>query len=401
VKRGAALFLALALSASGVGCHKPDAQATTDKDAKPAATAPVAAHFGKVMSQKLPRRLQVTGTLDADEHSEIAAQTGGIVLAVPIDLGTRVKKGDVLVELDPREASLKLATASATADQQRKRLGLDPTKKFDVDSVADVRAAKEALDMADTEFQRAEALYKDGAIAQAEYDQARSNKTRAEAQYEVAKNSTDQAFAGLSAADAQAGLSKKSLDDTKIKAPFDGVIAEKRISEGEYASPGKIVAVLVKDDVLRLHFDVAEADIASVQRGAEVEIHVAAFPDKAFKGVVEHIGASVKVQSRTLPVEAEVENADGQLKPGLFATATVALGGEPVPTLLVPRSAVGPAGASHHVFVKKGDRVEERLVSLGALVGPNIEVRGHLAEGDEVAIDALDQLTDSALVTSP
>jgi RND family efflux transporter MFP subunit len=403
VKRAASLFM-LALAGSvasigGVACHKPEAQATSEKEQKSAAPA-VGAHFGKIAMRTLPRRLQVSGTLDPDERSEIAAQAGGIVLHAPIDLGTRVKKGDIMVELDQREASLRVQTASATAQQQRARLGLDPRKKFDPEDVADVRAAKEALDLAEMDFKRSEALYKEGAIAQAQFDLAKSNRDRAAAQYDVARNSIDQAYAGLSAADAQAGLSQKSLDDTKIRAPFDGIVAEKRIAEGEFASPGRVIAVLVKDDVLRLHFDVAEADIGGIQEGANVEIHVDAFPDKAFPGVVKHIGASVKVQSRTLPVEAEVANVGLGLKPGLFARATVALGGPPVPTLLVPQAAIGPTGATHHVFVRKGDRVEERLVTVGAYVDDLVEVRGQLTAGDEVAIDAIDKLTDSAQITA-
>jgi len=115
---------------------------------------------------------------------------------------------------------------------------------------------------------------------------------------------------------------------------------------------------------------------------------------------VKHIGASVKVQSRTLPVEAAIPNPDFTLKSGLFAKATVALGGDPVPTLLVPQSAVGPVGSGHHVFVRKDGRVEERLVTPGALSGSDIEVRGQLAAGEDVATDAVDQLTDAALVTA-
>ncbi len=382
------------------GCKKPDAQPTSDKTDTNTQAAPVPAHFAKVEERTLPPRLEVSGTLDADQQSELAAQSAGTVLIVNVDLGTRVKKGDIIVELDPREASLKLQSATASAQQQRARLGLDGKSKFDAETVADVRAAKDALDLANTELGRSEALLKDGAIPKAQYDQAKSNRDRAAAQYDIAKNSTDQTFAGLSGADAQAGLSAKTLDDTKIRAPFDGVIAEKRVSAGEYANIGRVVAVLVKDDPLRLRFEVAEANMASMLVGAKVELHVAAFPGVPFDGIIKRVGASVRVSSRTLPVEAEVPNAKRTLKPGLFARASIALGGDPIPTLLVPKTSLLPGASGSRLFVKSGDRVVERLVVTGASLDELIEVKGQVKAGEEVAIDGVDKLSDGALVTT-
>jgi RND family efflux transporter MFP subunit len=385
-----------------VGCKHPDVQPASDKTAG-VQTAPIAVHFAKVEEKTLPRRLEVTGTLDADEESELAAQTPGDVLAVNADIGTRVKKGDVIVELDPREASLKYQSATAAAQQQRARLGLDKAGanqgKFDNENVADVRSAKDALDLASTDFDRSQALFNEGAIPKAQYDQAKNTKDRAQAQYEIAKNSTQQTYAGLAGADAQAGLSAKSLDDTKIRAPFDGVIAEKRISAGEYATVGKVMVVLVKDDPLRLRFEVAESDIGDIVEGATVEIRVAAFPDRPFNGKIKRIGASVKVQSRTLPVEAEVPNGERTLKPGFFARASVALSGDAVPTLLVPKTALVPGASGSRVFVRNNDHVAERLVTTGASLGNLVEVKGQLSANEEVAIDGVDKLADAVPIT--
>ena len=391
--------LAGALSLGLAGCKKTEAVPTSDKTDTNTQAAPVSVHFAKVEQRVLPQRLEVSGTLDADQQSELAAQSAGTVLLVNVDLGTRVKKGDVIVELDPREASLKLQSASASAQQQRARLGLDGKDKFDAETVADVRAAKEALDLANTELARSEALLKDGAIPKAQYDQTKSNRDRAAAQYDVAKNSIDQSYAGLSGADAQAGLSAKTLADTKIRAPFDGVIAEKRISPGEYANVGRVVAVLVKDDPLRLRFDVSESNMASMIEGAKVELHVAAFPGVPFEGVIKRVGASVRVQSRTLPVEAEVQNAKRELKPGLFARASIALGGDPVPTLLVPKSSLVKGASGSRLFVKSGSRVVERLVVTGSTLGDLVEVKGQVNVGEEVAVDGVDKLADGAPIT--
>jgi RND family efflux transporter MFP subunit len=393
------------LGLGAAGCKKPDASAEAVATASPAASAaaPVGATFAKVESKTVQPRLEVSGTLDPDERSEVASQTSGTVLTVNVDIGSRVKKGDLLVELDGREAALRLSAANATTEQQKARLGLQERRlergaKFDPAAVADVKAAEDAKELARSEFERAERLYKEGAISKSQFDQAKSAKDRAEAQADMARNGAAQAYAAMQTAQSQAGLSAKSLDDTKIKAPFDGVVVEKRISAGEFATAGRVVVVIVRDDPLRLKFDVAEASVGGLAIGQPVELTVAAHPGKTFRGVVKRIGASVRVQSRTLPVEAEVPNTEGLLKPGFFAKALVSLTGEPKPALMVPRSALSQASTGQRVFVKKDGRVVERLVVVGASEGDRVEVSGQLAAGEEVAVDHLAELSDGAAV---
>jgi RND family efflux transporter MFP subunit len=386
-----------ALASTLGGCKPSGAQADAVAEKK-AGAAPVKIQVAKVQSAEVGQQIDVTGTLDPDERSELAAQTAGSVLAVHVDLGTRVKKGELLVELDGREASLRLDAANATATSQRARLGLKGGDKFDVEQVSDVKAAKDAAELAKTEYDRAEALFASGAIPKAQLDQAKSNKDRADAAYEIARNTVAQSWAGLLATQSQAGLSSKSLDDTKIRAPFDGAIVEKRIAPGEFASMGRVVAVILRDDPLRLRFDIPEADAGSIAVGNTVELSVAAFPDRVFTGKVKNVGASVRVQTRTLPVEAEVPNADHALRPGFFARAAVTLAGEPRKALMVPKAAVVPAGTGFRVFVREGERVTERLVVPGRARGDLIEVSGKLTEGEEVATDGTAELSDGAAV---
>ncbi|MBL9021759.1 MAG: efflux RND transporter periplasmic adaptor subunit [Myxococcales bacterium] len=394
-----ALPLVATLALGALGACKSEKAADAVAEKKQAGDAPKKITVAKVESAQVQPRLVVTGTLDPDEKSELAAQTSGSVLAVRVDLGTRVKKGDVLVELDGREAALRLDSANATASSQRARLGLKGNDKFDADAVPDVKAAKDAADLAKAEYERAKALYESGAIPKAQLDQAKSAQDRSQSNYEATRNTVEQSWAGLLASQSQAGLSKKSLDDTKILAPFDGAIVEKRIAPGEFATAGRVVAVILRDDPLRLKFDVPEADAGAVAIGNDVELTVAAFGDKVFHGKIKFVGASVKTQTRTLPVEAEVPNADHTLRPGFFARATVLLGGEARAALLVPKAAVQPAGTGFRVFVREGERVTERLVVPGRLQGDLVEVTGKLSAGEEVAIEGAAELSDGAAIT--
>jgi len=369
--------------------EKPQAAA----EAAPPQAAP-AVRFQKVEERKLAPPLEVSGSLAPDESSEVASATAGIVTKVATDVGERVKKGDVLVQLDSRDPALRAQAADASATQALAKLGIKAGEKFDPDKVAEVRAAKEGRDLAVDDAERTKKLYESGSVAQSAWDQARTRAEQARAQYESAYNGAMQAYAGLAAAQSQANLARKNVADTSIRAPFDGAIAEKRISVGEFANMGRVVAVVVRDDLLRLRIDIPETDSAKISIGKEVSLTVAAFPGRVFKGVVKRISASVKSQSRALPIEAEVPNPDGALKPGFFARAYIELGETETTALFVPRAAIGNSGSASRVFIRVGNRVLERIVTLGREIDGLVEVHGNLTVNDEVAVEKVEALSD-------
>jgi RND family efflux transporter MFP subunit len=388
------------VSASVVAACNREPTRTAPEPAAAAKPTPLVVSFAKVESRRLPPVLEITGTLEPDEKSEVSAQVAGAVKSVNVDVGTRVKKGDVLVVLDASEAALRLATAKATAQQQRARLGLKGGAGLDVEAVPDVKAAKEARDLAAKEAKRMEELAKTGAVSDSAVDQARSAAERAEANYQSAKNGVEQGWAALQAAEAQAGLSGKNLRDTKVLAPFAGAVVDKRVAVGEFAGVGRVVATVVKDNPLRLKIDVPESEIAGIAVGAHVALRVAAFPNREFSGTVQRLGASINAYSRTLPVEADVPNDDGLLRPGFFVRAQVALEGQDQDVLLVPETAVGTTGTNARVFVREGNRVMEKLVTTGRHVGELVEIRGPIKAGDEVANDKVNELSDAAEVAT-
>ncbi|APR85914.1 Macrolide-specific efflux protein MacA [Minicystis rosea] len=368
---------------------------------KPATEEPSAAltvHFQKIVERKLPPTITASGTLAADETSEVASPGPGVVMKVEVDVGSRVKRGDVLVQIDPRDPSLKVQQANAATAQAFARLGIKAGEGFDAGKVADVRAAKEAMDLAVADADRTKRLVQTGSVSEATWDQARTRAEQARAQYDAALNGAQQAYAALLAAQAQAGQAAKAMSDTAIRAPFDGAVAERRISPGEYAQTGRVVAVVVRDNPLRLRLDVPEVDAGRVAIGQEVLVTVASAPGKPFHGIVKRVGASVRQQSRALPVEAEVPNDDARLKAGFFARAEILLPGGESTALLVPRSAIGTTGVASRIFVRAGSRVVERLVTVGREVDGLAEIRGTVAVGEEVALESVDKLSDGAEV---
>ncbi|MCC6559537.1 MAG: efflux RND transporter periplasmic adaptor subunit [Polyangiaceae bacterium] len=397
------LAAALALIAALAPACKRGGEAGASPEAAATAKARPSVRFAGAESRPLAQTLDISGTLAADETSEVAAQANGVVVQIAVDVGARVKKGDALVVLDARNAQLQSSAASAAVSQARAKLALregenPAARKLDPDQVPEVRAAKQAKDLAQAEADRIKKLYDQGAVPSATWDEARTRAETAAAQYEAAVNGVNATVAALTSAQAQAGLASKALSDTTVRAPFDGAVAERRISVGEFAGIGRVVAVVVKDNPLRLRIDVPEADIARVEIGKPVEVSVAAYPGVRFPGTIKRIAASLKAASRTLLVEAEIDNSEGKLRPGLFAQGELSLGGEARPAILVPEAAIGSSGSSERVFVRAGDRVIEKLVKRGRKVGGMVEVIGPVAAGDEVAIDEIDELADSVEV---
>jgi RND family efflux transporter MFP subunit len=399
MNRIALAFLLMGALVAGQGCSRSPVAAATaaPADAKPEPA--IAVRTAQIVAKKMPATLELTGSLVADEISEVAAASPGIVREVAVDLGTRVKAGDVLVRIDPRDAGMRLTQASAAAAQASARLGIATGQPFRPTAVPEVRVAKEALDLAETEATRAKSLFEGGSAAKSVWDQAKARAEQARSQYDAALNGAKQAWAGLEAARATVDLSAKAAADTDVRAPFDGIVNEKRIAPGEYAQPGRVVAVVLRDDPLRVRFDVPEADAAKVVQGAEVMVSVAAWPDRVFLGKVARIGGALRAQSRALPVEAEVPNPAGELKPGYFARVSIVVTGADLDTLLVPASAVGSTGSAARLFVVQGKQAVEHIIAVGRKVGDQVVVRGALQPGETIAIDNVSDLTDGARVS--
>lgn len=397
----AALVSSFALVSLG-GCKKEAAPRAAAEAAPGAAiNAPIAVRFAKVETKPLPRTLEVSGTLAADEMSEVAAPGAGVVLKVEVDVGAKVKKDDVLVRLDGRDAALKIASAQAASAQAATRIGgVKPGEVFDPATVAEVRAAKEAMDLAVSEAERTKALFDGGGISASGWDQARTRAEQAKANYDAALNNARGSRAAVDSAQAQLRIAQKSLADMTVRAPFDGAVMERRITAGEFANMGRVVVVLVRDNPLRLKIDVAEADFAKISLGQAVDLTVPAYPDRVFRGTIKRVGASVQEKSRTLPVEAEVPNDDGALRPGFFARARISVPGGDAPAVLVPLAALGTTGSTSRVFVLTGGHVVERLVTVGRRVGELVEVQGAVTANDEVAITEVEKLSDGADVTA-
>jgi len=352
-----------------------------------------------VASAPITRTVRVTGSLNADEQAEVSAEVNGRVTATPVELGTRVAAGAPLVVISQEQASAQMAEAQANAAQSAAALGIVNGSGFDVEKVPDVANAKAEWQLAEADYARIRSLLDQKVVSQAEYDQRRTRVEAARQQYEASRNAAQQRYQALAAANARISLARKALNDTTVRAPFAGVVAERRVSIGDFVTTGTKVVTVVRTNPLRLALSVPEQLVSRIAEGQPVQITVDAYPGRQFTGTIRHISPSLRSEQRALTVEAVVPNADGELKPGFFASAEVSQQ-EQVAALLVPQQAVRTTAGTRRVFVVKGDRVEERIVRVGQVVGDRVEIVDGVAKGETIAISTDARLTDGAHVTT-
>jgi multidrug efflux pump subunit AcrA (membrane-fusion protein) len=328
-----------------------------------------------------------------------------------VDIGTYVKRGQMIIRLDDSELKLhvdqsqaQVEQAKAAVRQAEEKIGLKSGQAFDPNRVAEVASAKVALDLADKNLRRAEKLIESGDVSRSFYDQQKAQRDQLKEQYEAAIAQARQNYAAVVVARtnvanalAQLALARKSLSYSTIPAPIDGFIAERPADLGEYVSPQQKVATIVRINPLRIRIDIPEQAIPEVGVGQSVSMTTSAWPDKNFSGRIARIAPNVTANSRTLTVEAEIENSSGVLKPGQFATVRI-LQARPAPAVLIPVRAVLTESGVSRVFVIKDGHSEQRLVQLGQSEGDLIEVKSGVATGEQVATSNLEQLSDGMAV---
>jgi RND family efflux transporter MFP subunit len=363
------------------------------------------------IKRDLPRFFEATGSLAGDQQTDVAPQTSGKVVAVGVDIGSPVRRGQMLVRLDDAELKLRVEQATAQVNQAKanvrqaeEKIGLRPGQAFDPNRVAEVAAARVTLDLAEKNLRRAEKLIESGDVSRSFYDEQRARRDQLKEQYDVALAQARQNYAAVEVArtnvanaEAALGLAKQNLSYAVIPSPMDGYVSERTADLGEYVSPQQKVATIVRTNPLRVRIDIPEQAIPEVKVGQSVSATTSAWPDRNFAGRVARIAPNVSAQSRTLTVEAEIDNSSGALKPGQFATVRI-LEERAEPAVLVPARAVVTEAGVSRVFVIKNGHAEQRLVQTGQTEGDLIEIRQGVAADELIATSNQQQLSDGITV---
>jgi multidrug efflux pump subunit AcrA (membrane-fusion protein) len=389
--------------------------------------APIAVTVGKAEARNVAAYIQATGSLIADETSDVAPKVAGKVANVSVDVGDFVSQGAVIAKIDDSDARRKLAAAQARVKQEvagvrqaEAKLGLEPNGRFNASLIPEVRSAGALYEQAKAELAQAEAneqryreLVETGDVAMMTYEQYRTTRDTARARANSARQILDAAVntarqnnqaiasaeAAVDAARTEVGTAQQELADTVVRAPFSGFISARPVAVGEYVSSATIVATMLRSNPIKIQIQVAEADVPSVVVGRGVSVQVDAYKDRNFAGVVTSINPAIDPTSRSAVVEASIENSDNALRSGMFGTARITKEGGGT-GIFVPKSAVysDQATQSFRAFVIVDGVAKLRVVQLGSEEGESVQILNGLNADEVVATSNLAELYEGARV---
>lgn len=324
------------------GCAKPEAHNGKHAGAGDGSIDVITA---PAVIKSLGVEIEAVGTARAKESVDVTSKTSNKVTAIRFEEGDQVRRGDVLVELDGAEARAALAEAEA------------------------------ALAESQNQYNRSRDLY---------------------AQQALSVSQLDLIEATLKGNRARVDVAKARLADTVIRASFGGRTGFRRVSVGSLVNPGTVITTLDDASIIHLDFTVAETYLYVIARGLPVTAQTVGLPGREFQGKVSNLDSRVDPVTRSITVRAEIPNTDGVLRPGMFMT--VALQGQPTPTLLVPEAAIVPEQGSTYVFAVRDGLAERRAVKLGKRRPGEVEILTGLEESEHVVIEGTQNVRDGSRV---
>jgi membrane fusion protein (multidrug efflux system) len=329
-------------------------------DKTPVQAPPVA--LSEAMEIDLEDRIEATGELVSPSHAMIAAEVGGRITSLYVDDGAPAARGQRVLEIDPERRNLEVRAASAGNTEAK---------------AARVEAQRAA--------ERVRMLFKSNVASQAQLDQA-------ETALELASSRADGAAARL-------GETQRAQRDAEVSAPFDGMVAQRFVSVGEFVQPGTRLFELVALDPIEVEFRISEVDSSRVKVGQIVGVRVAPYPDEVFLATVTVVAPTIDPATRTLRVKGTLANPDARLRPGLFARADLGVARREA-VLMLPEEAILQRSDGQVVFrFVEGSRVERRVVKTGVFKDGRVEIVEGISSGDKIVTRGHTALVDGAVVT--
>ena len=323
---------------------------------------------GSVMSVSWP------GTTEAFAQANIYARASGYISKRNVDIGSRVKAGDLLVEITAPEVEHQIAQAEGTLAQLE----------------AALQQAQANRDLAQVTWDRDKPLVNEGWVTKQQGDTDRLNLEAREAAVSVAQ-------ANVVAQQAQLKVLNQQKDYQSVVAPFDGVITQRNIDVGSLvqadATSGTFLFTLMHSDVLRIQLYVPQDEAFGVAPGVEAVVRVPEIPDRDFPGTVTRIADALQPGTRTLLTEIDVQNPDRALSPGIYCMVELKIPRK-TPSLIVPSDAVVFNSAGLSVFVVENGIARFHKINVARDFGTTVEVTNGVKDGDQVILNPAVNLTD-------
>ncbi|MBI2770443.1 MAG: efflux RND transporter periplasmic adaptor subunit [Burkholderiales bacterium] len=306
----------------------------------------------EIKAETMGETIVVTATIEPNQERvvRVAPRVEGRVIAMPAKLGDRVAVGQTLATLD--SVAVGEAHAAWVQAQAEQRI-------------------------AESDFKRAESLIADEIIPRKDFLRAQAERDKTAAN---ARNAADRLRLLGGAPRAQGG----GVSTFALTSPFAGTVIEKKASLGGLASPSEPIFTIADLGLVWIQAALPESALAKVRVGASAKVTVPAYPAESFSGRVAHIGAGVNKDSRTVAARIEVTNADGRLKPEMFATATIEVAGEKRGVMTLPDDAIVLMQGQPTVFVFEQGAYAARVVEPGERMGGRTVLKAGIKPGEQV-----------------
>jgi RND family efflux transporter MFP subunit len=372
---------------AGAPSAAPSAAASPDQKVE---AAPLPVKVSKAFLGDLVMTLKSPGEAYTEKRVAVKAEVGGVVKNLYAAEGRHVREGDLLVELDDREYRLNLERLEAQRLRYLSELFLE--REFSVTAEAPAQAIVDKLAKAQSDYDRVAQGFKSGVASQAELEKAQASLELALIEAGSKKDEVQAATKGLTQAEVDVKIARLSLEKTRVRAPFAGIITDVKLSPKERLDPGRDLFTLVDISRIKVKAKVLESEVGKVVAGREVDLRFSAFPGRAFKGRIEAVSPVINAEDKTCGVYVTMDNPSEEIKPGMHAEVefpTEIFTGR----LLVPQQAILVRGGRKLVFAVEGDIAKWRYIEVGlenekfAEVLPGKEPGWGVAAGDTVIIE--------------
>jgi RND family efflux transporter MFP subunit len=332
--------------------------------------------------------VQVHGSLMADELAVVGTKVAGRVAEVHVDLGDSVRQGDPLVTLDQEDFQLQISQVEAQLAQASAAVGLkkgEPIEQLNPENAPPVRQAKALWNEAKGNLARAQQLVSQNATSESEFEKASTAERVAESQYASSMNSVNEKIAEIRVRSAELSIARQRLEEAVVRAPFDGLVEHRYVAPGSFVQVGNPMVAVVRTDRLRFRASIPERYAQKLAAGQEVRVKVESVEVPRIVQV-SRISPAVDEFSRALMFEANIDNADKQLRTGLFAEAEVVLDAN-AKAIVVPLSSLIEFAGVGKVWKVVHGEVQEQVVQTGQRREPSIEIVRGLSAGDLILRD--------------
>jgi cobalt-zinc-cadmium efflux system membrane fusion protein len=296
--------------------------------------------------------------------------------------------GDRVARVNPRAAGRAVSVNVSQGDRVRHGQVLAQIDSVDMDQAwSNYLKAKGRLDLAARSARREETLFQKKVSPEKDLLKARQEYSEAEADLLLAKERFRLLGVDVQHVETETNGTDQKRPLIPVCAPLTGVIIEKTVAKGEMVGPEKTLFTVADLSTLWLMVDIYEQDLGKVRTGMQVKLSISAYPGKEFWGRISYVGDVMNDKTRTVKARVSIDNRDGFLKPGMFATVSIdsVKDSQAGKVIAVPEEAVFLDGSERYVFIHEGDgRFVVRRVSVGPVSGPKIEIREGLKVGDRV-----------------